>query len=100
MRKNNTQPEQTQYFVVKADKQQYKGERLFAFDFNSDRCFQVCVTQGEEKKGRSNTPGIYFINRLTFLGNYLAVGYVVPTTKAEYKKKFDEVMALLKMSTV
>lgn len=85
-----------QYFKVTAARFQYLGERYFRYDFQSDICTQICKTVGDIKKGKSNTFGIYLINKVTFFGNYLGPGYLQPISKAEFTKQFDQVVEALK----
>lgn len=83
------------YKVVKA-RQDYKGIRYFKFDPMAEKVIQVVVNQGEQKKGRANLFGVGLISRITFLCNYLSLGYVETVTKKEYDKKFSEVFTMLK----
>lgn len=78
-----------QYFKVKADRVEYLGERYFKFDVQSEKVVQVCMSVGDVKKGKSNTFGTYLIHRMTFLTNYMAMGYVEAITKKQYDKMFN-----------
>jgi len=85
-----------QYYKMDKKRQEWLGVRYFRFNPNCDKVIQVCVGVGETKRGKSNTFGIYLIERLTFFTNYLAMGYAVPCTKKEYDNYFDKVLKLLK----
>lgn len=84
-----------QYYKVKKERQEYLGCRVFKVNFSFEEITQVCFSMGEVKKGKSNTPGIYFIHRLTFFSNYFSMGYVEPITKKEYEKYFKKVLIIL-----
>ena len=86
----------TQYYRIAKKYRTYKGMRFFKFTFHSDRCFQVCVNEGEVKKGRGNGMGITLIHSMTFLGNYMAPGYAEPCRKDEYDRNFTRTVKLLK----
>lgn len=87
-----------QYYKVKKDRQDYKGNRYFKFSPDSEKVIQVCVHPGEEKKGRTNSYGVYLIHRLTFLTNYFLgfESYVELCTKKEYEKAFNQIVEALK----
>lgn len=85
-----------QYYKVKKDKRQYRGERYFKYNPNSEKVTQICVSPGEEKKGKSNTFGIYLIHKNTFLINYLTLGYVEKTNRMKYQHNFDKIVEYLK----
>ena len=86
----------TTYFKIKKEKQEYHGVRYFKHIDYCDKVVQVCIFNGDVKKGKSNTFGVYLIARLTFLTNYLAMGYAVICTKREYDKNFDKAFKMLK----
>lgn len=83
------------YKVVK-ERQEYKGVRYFRFDGISEKVVQVTVNSGEQKKGRPAMFGVGLIARMSFLTNYLAMGYVEKCSKKEYETKFDFVVSMLK----
>jgi len=85
-----------QYFKIIDSRTEWLGIRYFKYSPHSDKVVQVCVTTGEVKKGKSNTFGVYLIASLTFLCNYLAVGYCQPCTKKQYEKAFETVVTYLK----
>lgn len=89
-------PKAVQYFKVTAARFPYLGERYFRYDFQAEICTQICKTVGDIKKGKSNTYGVYLINKVTFFGNYLGPGYLQLISKAEYTKHYNEVMEALK----
>jgi hypothetical protein len=61
-----------QHYKITPIRQDYKGDRYFRFNPMAEKVIQVCVHPGEEKKGKSNTFGIYLIHRLTFLSNSIS----------------------------
>ena len=85
-----------QYFRVTKKWRHYKGERYFRFDPYKDHVLQVCVGQGQKKKGRSNTIGLYEIARVTFLSNYFGMNMVESIPKSEFKKMFNKIYLKLK----
>jgi hypothetical protein len=84
-----------QHYKITPIRQDYKGDRYFRFNPMAEKVIQVCVHPGEEKKGKSNTFGIYLIHRLTFLSNYFNF-YIEPCSKKEYEKNFNKVIEMLK----
>jgi hypothetical protein len=84
-----------EYFRVCAERRDYKGDRYFKVDWQSDKVVQVCIHHGEIKAGRTNSFGVTLIHRLTFTSNYLAYRYVKHCSKEEYEKKFNEVVKML-----
>jgi hypothetical protein len=85
-----------QYFRIRKDRQDYKGQRYFKFDPMSEKVVQICVSSGEEKKGRTNSFGVYLIHRLTFFANYLALKYAEPCEKEEYEEEFERIVKMLR----
>lgn len=85
--------------MVKPERQEYLGERYFAFSQDSDSVIQVCVSNGNTKKGKANCSGVYLISRLTLLSNYLVIGYLETITAKEYKKQFDKMVKELAIIT-
>lgn len=84
------------YYRVKGKYQGYRGERYFRFDPMEDHATQVLVNQGQIKKGRAHTYGVYMISRGTFLTNYLGMGYVEVIPKSEFKKWFKIIVKTMK----
>jgi len=84
-----------QYFKVIDSRQDYLGERYFRFNIHSEKIVQICKGVGEIKKGKSNTFGIYLVHRMTFMANYLSMGYLEPITKARYNKEFKQTILML-----
>lgn len=85
-----------QYYKVVAGKTDWLGIRFFRFNPNCDHTVQAVLFEGDVKKGRSNSFGVYLISRVTFLTNYMAMGYVQPCLKAEYNRSFDKIIGFLK----
>lgn len=81
---------QFQYFKIKKDRQEYKGERYFKFSYECQSVTQIVIHTGEEKKGKNNTIGVYLINKMTFISNYMHF-YVEPSTKKEFEKNFGTI---------
>jgi len=84
--------EKDQFYKTIPSRHEYIGERYFRFNNNSEKVVQVCTFTGDVKKGKSNTFGVYLIHKMTFLCNYLAVGYCEQITEAQYKKQFKKVI--------
>jgi hypothetical protein len=82
------------YFRIKKERKEYLGDRYFRMNYDFEKVIQVCFTCGDSKKGKSNTVGIYCINKLTFMSNYFMY-YVEPCTKAQYDKAFDNIIKIL-----
>jgi hypothetical protein len=85
----------TQYYKIKKDKQEYKGERYFRLDFDRPKVCQVCVNAGEVKRGRGASIGITMIDSISFMANYM-VYYLEPTSKKTFDQKFDMIVRILK----
>ena len=87
-----------QYFKIHPEREDYKGKRFFKQDgnFTTHTVFQVCINEGDVKRGRGNLFGITMINKMTLFGNYIGPGYAIPCTKKEYEKAFAEVLKYLK----
>jgi len=85
-----------QYFKIAKDRQDYKGDRYFRYNPHSTLVTQICYTNGEMKKGRSNVFGITNIHRMTFVSNYMLYSYLTPTTKKVFDDKFKKMVKLLK----
>lgn len=88
--------EHIEYYRVRKEHQAYLGVRHFKFNYMADHTIQACYHCGDIKKGKSNTFGVYLINKLTFLTNYLSPNYVEPCKKNEYEKYFDKTLKMLK----
>lgn len=84
------------FYVIRADRREYLGVRFFQWNPNSGEVIQVCLTQGEPRRGRSNNFGIYQISQLTFFSNYMAMGYAVPCKEHLYREAFKRVLDCLK----
>jgi hypothetical protein len=85
-----------QYLVIAEHRREWLGLRYFKFNYHTDTVVQVCVSPGQEKRGRGHVFGTYVISRQTLFSNYLGMMYAIPTTKREYDKAFDKVMKALK----
>lgn len=86
------------YFYVN---HHYKGERCFRVKFNIDdiediavQVIQVCVSQGEVKRGRANTFGIYKVSWSSITSNY-AYANMTKCSKKLYTKLFKQVLKRL-----
>lgn len=84
-----------EYYKVNPERKEYLGERFFKHNNVVEKVVQVCLYPGDEKKGKSNTFGIYLIHKMTLYSNYLAPGYLIPCTKREYEKQFKKVIKML-----
>lgn len=85
-----------QYYKVRKERNAYLGVRYFKFNYNEDKCVQVCLFTGDVKKGKSNTFGVYLISKLTLFSNYLATNYIEACTKKQYDDAFNKVVKMLK----
>ena len=88
--------EHSKYFKIRKERQDWLGVRYFKFRWDEEKVVQVCLFTGEVKKGKSNTFGVYLINRLTMLSNYYSPNYIEPCSKKEYEKMFNQVVKCLK----
>ena len=87
-----------QFYKVCDNRVEYLGERCFRFNPHVEHVIQVCTNVGKEtKRGRSSTLGVYLIHRVTFLTNYMSMGYITPITKKEYQKQFAKVVSMLEV---
>lgn len=84
------------YYKVCDERKEYKGDRYFKFDTVTGKVVQIVFCNGEIKKGKGNTIGVYLIDKVTFFTNYLAFNYVDETTKGIFQKKFNQVIEILK----
>lgn len=86
-----------EYFRVKKERREYKGDRYFKVDYETDKVIQICLSGGEEgRKGRSKNLGIYMINKVSFFTNYLGLSYAEKSTKREFDRKFELACKILK----
>jgi len=83
------------YYKTRKERHEYIGERYFRVNMDVDKIVQVCITNGDIKKGKSNTFGVYLIHKLTFFSNYAAMNYVEEITQKEYYKQFKKVFKAL-----
>ena len=89
----------TVYFEIVKERQQYLGVKFFAFSHDSDTVLQVCTCPGVElRRGRTNSIGVYTISKMSMATNYIAMGYVTPITKTQYKKELIKMVDALKLS--
>lgn len=78
-----------EYYKIVEKHKEYKGERYFKFNPYKEHILQVCVSSGKNKKGKSNTVGIYEIARTTFISNYLNL-FVEKTTKDDFDNNLND----------
>lgn len=93
--KQTAEGRMTAYYMVRKEKQEYFGERYFAYSWDADKVIQVCIQRGDTKRGKTNAIGIYMISRITMLSNYQAMNYLTPITKHIYETKFNKVVEML-----
>ena len=86
----------TQYYRIIKRQREYRGIRFFKFTLSSQSVIQVCVSEGEIKKGKGHSMGIVLIHSMTFLSNYLAPGAVELCRRDEYERAFVKTVKLLK----
>ena len=85
-----------EYYKIVKIRKEYLGVRYFSYNRQQEKVVQVCYATGDVKKGKSNSLGVYLIHKVTFVTNYLSMGYVEKCTKAEYEKMFTKVIETLK----
>lgn len=84
------------FYMIRADRREYLGLRFFQWKPNQGEVIQVCVTNGEPKRGKSGNFGIYHISQMTFFSNYMTMGYAVPCKESMYREAFKRVVDVLK----
>lgn len=84
-----------EFYEIKKPYREHWGERYFRYNTKSIRVMQVCASNGDTRKGKSNTVGIYEIQRATFFSNYMAYGWLSAITKEEYETQFNKAVAYL-----
>lgn len=89
-------PRVSNFYKMKIEHIASKGERYFRVDQETDKVVQVVITEGEIKKGKANSTGIYAIAKTTLYYNYVAFGFVTTTGKTTFGNKFNEVIKLLR----
>lgn len=85
-----------QFYQIVKDRRDFKGERYFRFNPLTNSVVQICINQGEDKKGRAHVFGVYTIHRLTFLSNYFNMGYCEQIPRAEFNNQFKKIVNQLK----
>ena len=84
------------YYKVKPEREIYLGKRMFRMDSDyRESVTQICITNGDSRKGKSNTFGIYLIQRTTFYCNYFAMVYLSEITEADWLNQFNETIKFL-----
>jgi len=84
------------YFKVAKKHSDYLGVRFFKVNYNSDTVVQVCINNGEPKKGKGNHIGVYLISRESLFANYVAYARVVSCERDEYVSAFKTVIKFMK----
>lgn len=84
------------YFKTKKERHEYLGVRYFRINYNDEGALQICFSAGDVKKGKANNFGVYYISKVTFFQNYLAMAYVEPIQKNEFDKKFNQIIEAIK----
>lgn len=87
---------QYQYFQIKSSREDYLGVRFFKYSPHELYVTQILFSNGDTKKGKSNTMGIYLIGKMTFCSNYLSMNYVESITKSKYDESFEKMIQMLK----
>lgn len=83
----------TVYYKVVKDRAHYIGIKYFAVATDSDTVIQVCNCAGVElRRGRTNAVGLYTLTKLSFLSNYLAMGYVEIIPKKEFISEMNKII--------
>jgi hypothetical protein len=90
------QENEFEFYKVKDEQINWKGERYFKFQWNSNNVLQVCLEiNNETKRGKGHYVGIYKISRLTMFSNWYP-NYVVPCQELEFNEAFEKAIKLLK----
>lgn len=86
------------YYKIAPNRREWLGERYFRFDPINDECLQICFGGGSEfrSKGKGHNIGIYFISKLTFFSNYMAMNYAVPISKEKFEKQLVRILQVIK----
>ena len=83
------------YYKVKDIELEYKGERYYKVDGSKEHVLQICFNRGQMKKGRTNTVGMYNVQRMTFMSNDYEY-YVEECTQEVFEEAFEKCIKLLK----
>ena len=84
-----------EFYKVKSDKIDHRGERYFKFKWNSNKVIQVCLeVNGDTKKGKGHYVGIYEISRVTLLSNWFP-NYIESCSEEDFNKAFEKAIQLL-----
>lgn len=85
-----------QYFEINKTRRDWLGVRFFKWLPSRGEVIQIVAASGEQRRGRANNFGIYTITQMSFMSNYLAMGYAVPCKESVYQKAFKIVLSSLK----
>ena len=78
---------------------EYKGIRFFKINDENGSGIQVCLHQGEIKKGRANCYGITRVSRVSIFGNYVGPGYTEDCDQKEFDLAFEVCVQHLRQHT-
>lgn len=84
------------YFRIKDERKDYLGDRYFRMNLTSDTVTTIHMGGVDTKRGKSNNIGVYFISKMTFVSNYMAMNYIEPITKNEWNKHFEKIVKMLR----
>ncbi len=76
----------------------FRGERYFRMTASSLKVLQICINNGENEnlRGRGNNIGIYLIDRMTMISNYMNGKGLIPITRTKFEKAKKRMLKLLK----
>lgn len=83
-----------EYFKIHKTRQEWLGNKLYRVSPDTDSVICVVSRPGEEKKGRPNTIGIFFITKQSFASNVFM--YTDSSNKTEFKKAFERVLQMMR----
>ena len=85
-----------EYFRVKKQYHECRGEKYFCHYEFSDKVVQICFSYGNMKKGRTNSVGIYTIHLTSFMNSYNQGKYLEYVTPSQFKSAFRLMTSQLK----
>lgn len=93
---NLNENSQFEYFKIKADRIENRGERYFKMKFGSNHVMQICLDdKTNTKRGRGHYIGIYKITRVTFFSNWYPI-WIESCEENEYNEAFEKAVLFLK----
>ena len=89
-----------EFYKIKSDKVNWRGERYFKFRWNSNEVLQVCLEiNNDTKRGKGHYVGIYKISRVSLFTNWYPQ-YVEICSENEFNIAFEKAVTLLKKNKI